>query len=161
MELEEKLQSKLYQSRVADLRDLAELSAIRSISVRVEELRVVEDIEELRAEINAPGFGERDGLQYRKVGITDVRPATDRTRSSTEAPKQRGIITSEYFLVSAVRRRVRMAGVVGSGGILREAVGIEKIVAVRLRFQGPERSNLVRFAGQFEIKAVHQLIVRQ
>src|ERR1700686_4688300 len=155
MELEEKLQSKLYQSRVADLRDLAEMSGLRSISV------LVEDIEELRAEINAPGFGERDGLQYRKVGITDVRPATDRTRSSTEAPKQRGIITSEYFLVSAVRRRVRMAGVVGSGGILREAVGIEKIVAVRLRFQGPERSNLVRFAGQFEIKAVHQLIVRQ
>lgn len=85
MELEEKLQCKLYKTRVADLRDLAKLPAIRSISIRVEKLRVIEDVEELRAEINAPGFGERDRLQYRKVGVADVRPATDCTTGITEA----------------------------------------------------------------------------
>jgi hypothetical protein len=36
---------------------LAELRAIRNVSVRVEELRVIEDVEELSAEINVPGFG--------------------------------------------------------------------------------------------------------
>src|ERR1700756_3722480 len=50
-------------------------------------------------------------------------------------------------------------GVIGS--ILREAIGIEKVVAVRLRPHSPEWGNLIWFARQFEIEAVHQFVIRQ
>src|SRR5207245_1417123 len=75
--LEEELKSKLYQPGVACLPDLAELLPVRGISVRVEELRVVEDIEELGAEINPLSLRQRDGLQYRKISIADMGSAAD------------------------------------------------------------------------------------
>jgi hypothetical protein len=61
-ELEEKLQCKLYKPRIANLRDLSKLGSIRSISIRVEELCVIEDVEELSPEVNVHGFGYRDRL---------------------------------------------------------------------------------------------------
>ena len=77
--LEEKLQRKLHQSGIAGLGDLSELRAIGKIAVWIEELGVVEDVEELGTEINAPGFRKPNGFQYRKIGVADVRSAADGT----------------------------------------------------------------------------------
>jgi hypothetical protein len=52
--LEKELQSKLYQPRVANLCDLAKLRAIREVSIGIEELCVIKDVEQLGAEINTP-----------------------------------------------------------------------------------------------------------
>src|SRR5215470_934761 len=50
---EEKLQGKLHQPRIACLCDLAKQRSVRSAAVRIEKLSVVENIEELGAEIHA------------------------------------------------------------------------------------------------------------
>src|SRR5437016_13753042 len=64
-QLEEKLHCKLYKPRVANLRDLPKLRPVRNIAVRIEELRMVEDVEELSPEINVGVFGYRNGLKDR------------------------------------------------------------------------------------------------
>src|SRR5438132_13364699 len=64
-QLEEKLHCKLYKPRVANLRNLPKLRPVRNIAVRIEELCMVEDVEELSTEINVVlsvnGIGLRDG----------------------------------------------------------------------------------------------------
>src|SRR6266568_3235582 len=59
-QLEEKLHCKLYKPRVANLRNLPKLRPVRNIAVRIEELCMVEDVEELSTEINVGVFGYRD-----------------------------------------------------------------------------------------------------
>src|ERR1700746_503979 len=54
---EKELQCKLHQARIFNLGYLAELRAIRRIPIRVEELCVIKDVEELRPEVNVHGFG--------------------------------------------------------------------------------------------------------
>src|SRR5213080_530306 len=49
-QLEEKLHCKLYKPRVPNLRDLPKMRPVRNIAVRIEELRMVEDVEELSPE---------------------------------------------------------------------------------------------------------------
>ena len=78
-QLEEKLHCKLYKPRVATLRDLPKLRPVRNIAVRIEELRMVEDVEELSPEINVGIFGYRNGLKDRKISVAEMRPAADRT----------------------------------------------------------------------------------
>src|SRR5258708_3005973 len=152
--LEVKLQCKLYKPRIANLRDLSKLGTIRSISIRVEELCVIEDVEELSPEVNVHCFGYRDRLQDGKITLAEVRPAADRTLSVSECPQQRGVIAPENGA-----RRAGGSAVIS--GILRETIGVEVIVSVRLRLQGTERCNLRRLAWQFEIKAIHQLVIGQ
>src|SRR5436309_709655 len=63
----------------ANLRDLPKLRPVRNIAVRIEELRMVEDVEELSPEINVGVFGYRNGLKDRKISVAEMRPAADRT----------------------------------------------------------------------------------
>src|SRR5438445_106772 len=71
------------------------------------------------------------------------------TRNTSESPK-----------MLKPRQRPRAAGrSTVIGGIVREAVGVEVIVSVRLRFHGTERGKLRRLTWQFEIEAVHQLVI--
>jgi hypothetical protein len=60
--LEKELQSKLYQPWVASLCDLAELRPVRCISIGRVELRVVKEIEKLRAEIEVFRFRQPNRL---------------------------------------------------------------------------------------------------
>ena len=80
MQLEKELQSKLHQTRVSHLRNLSELRSVREITVGIEELGMVEDIEELGSEINVLAFVDSEGLQDREIAVADMRAATDSTR---------------------------------------------------------------------------------
>src|SRR5256712_11963405 len=128
-QLEEKLHCKLYKPRVANLRDLPKLRPVRNIAVRIEELRMVEDVEELSPEINVGAFGYRNGLKDRKISVAEMRPAADRTFRGSKCPQQGRLKTFELRPRTARR-----------GGIIRrvvwEAVGGEVIVSVRLQFLG-------------------------
>src|SRR5207302_2139148 len=56
IKLELKFYSKLHQSRITHLIDLSELRTIREITVGIEKLRVIEDVEELSSEVNLLAF---------------------------------------------------------------------------------------------------------
>src|SRR5438046_1281373 len=56
----------------------------------------------------------------------------------------------------SARRKASLQIVQAAG---REPVGVEVIVSVRLRFHGTERGKLRRLTWQFEIEAVHQLVI--
>jgi hypothetical protein len=71
----------LYKPGIARLRHLPKLSPVRNIAVRVEELGMVENIEELGPEICVYSFGYRNGLEDSEVGIADPRPAAERALS--------------------------------------------------------------------------------
>ena len=139
---------------VAGLGHLAKLGTVARVAVGVKELRVVEDVEELGAEVNVFSLRELNRLQDRKIRLTDVRSAADGALGGAEGTKQCRVITSECWRGTAGWLR-------GIGGILCEAVGIEEIVAVRLRFLSVERCELCRLARQREIEAIHQLIICQ
>ena len=115
---------------------------------------MVKDVEELSPEINVHVFRYRDRLQDGKISLAEVRPAADRTFRGSERPQQRRVIAPENCA-----RRAGGSGVIS--GILRETIGIEVIVSVRLRLHGTERCDLRRLAWQFEIEAIHQLVIGQ
>src|SRR6266852_4643573 len=85
---EEKLQRKLHQPRIAGLCDLAKLRAIRRVAVRVEELRVIKDVEDFRTEIYALVLGYPEGFQYGEIRVADMRAAANRARRISDPPKQ-------------------------------------------------------------------------
>ena len=87
--LEVKLQSKLRQARVLDLRHLAKLGTVGAVAVRVKELCMVEDIEYLRSKFKARTFIDRNYLDSCEISFTDSRSATNRARgiaNKTEDP---------------------------------------------------------------------------
>src|SRR5262249_13902448 len=89
-----------------------------------------------------------------------MRAATDGARSISEAAKECGIVTSEDSLL---RTQICYVSLIVEGRIARilgEAIGVEKVVTMCLRFHRMERSNLIRLARQLEVKAIHQFIVR-
>src|SRR5580704_2310976 len=73
--LEIELQGKLHQARITRLRELAELRTITAVSIRIQELRVIEYVEEFGAKLHAFVFVDRNELEDRKVRIADVRTA--------------------------------------------------------------------------------------
>src|SRR5258708_3802786 len=103
---------------------------------------MVEDVEELGAEIDALGFRDLESLQQCKVGVADVRTTTDGSRCISDPTKKAGI----------------------NGRVLGKCTGIEGVVtqtaeASRLRLCCLERLQLVRLTWQLEVEAVHKLIV--
>src|SRR5579864_1176361 len=141
---EVKLQRKLYQPRVTNLCDLSELGPIRSISVRVEKLCVVEQVEELSPEIQVLVFRYCECLQDCEVSIAEVRPAANRALGSTKRTEQPRIVTSKHRSLRTQIIDISQSIECRSGGILSKAVGIEEIVAAGLRFQFVERCDLRR-----------------
>lgn len=76
--LKKEFQRELHQPRIAGLGNLAELRAVGEITIWIEELRMVEDVEELSAEINALRLGNSKRLHDGEICVADVRPAADR-----------------------------------------------------------------------------------
>src|SRR5258708_3779485 len=158
-QLEEKLQGKLHQARSFCLRNLSELRAVRTISVGVEKLSVIEDVEEFAAEIDALGCRQVEGLQYREVGVTDARAAANcafgagnRTQDLWEGSGVLGegvgveVLVGDYLAWSSTTGGIGRSSFVGAASVVR-IVGVE----------GPQLQRLTR---QFEVEAVHQLIIR-
>src|ERR1700685_155470 len=98
---------------------------------------MVENVEQFSATFHVRSLRDRDVLQDRKISLADVRAAADRPRSIANAAKQTGI-----------NRRV-----------FPKNVGIEEVIAMALRMLRMKRRELIGFAGQFEIEAVHELVV--
>lgn len=69
-----KLERELDQTGPASLRDFTE-SGVKTISVGIQELSVIESVEELSAEFQQFGLGECGSLQKRDVPIVDARSA--------------------------------------------------------------------------------------
>src|SRR5260370_30029203 len=135
--LEEKLQGKLHQARVASLSDLAELAAIATVSIGIEKLGMVEKVEYLAPKINPLRFRYMEALEHCKVRVADVRAAADGSRGISDPAKQAWI----------------------DGGVLGKGGRVEEVVAIALCMQCLEGLQLVRFARQLEIEAVHQFVV--
>ena len=72
----EELQTHLSDSRIASASHIAELAAAE-IPVRIEELRVIEHIEELRAKLNYHAFAHRSVLVQRHVPIVKAGSAEE------------------------------------------------------------------------------------
>src|SRR6476659_7908473 len=75
--LKVKFQRNLSNSRILCGEDAAALRWQFDIGVRIVELRVVERIESLRAELQRYRFRETEVLEDRKVPIVETRPAKD------------------------------------------------------------------------------------
>ena len=69
-----KFQSELHQPRASSLADLPE-RAIESITVGVQELRMIKRVEEFSTEFNRLGFAELGPLEKGNVPVVDPRPA--------------------------------------------------------------------------------------
>src|SRR5438128_9916283 len=109
---------------------------------------MVEDVEELSTEINVGAFGYRNCLKDRKISVAEMRPAADRTFRGSKCPQQGRLKTFELR-----PRTARRGGIIGSG--VCEAVGVEGIVSVRLRFHRTGRGELRGVTWECELGAVH------
>ena len=69
-----KLERELDQTGPASLRDFTE-SGVKTISVGILELSVIESVEEFSAEFQQFGLAKRCSLEKRDVPIVDARPA--------------------------------------------------------------------------------------
>src|SRR5580692_1533225 len=87
LKLEIKLQCKLRQTRIFDLRHLTKLRTICAVTVWVIELRVVEKIEQLRSKFEVRTLVDRNILNKRDIRVADSRPAADRARSAANITK--------------------------------------------------------------------------
>ena len=114
---------------------------------------MVEDIEKVSPKLEVLGLCDVRALQNRDVKIIDSRATALGALGITEGTKQSGVETAKPGIGSARRN-----GIVRS--ILGKAVRVEAIATVLARVLGVKRRKLSRFAGQFEIKAIHQFIVR-
>src|SRR5450755_2321477 len=75
--LEVELQGELHQARITRLCKLAELRPVAAVAVRIQELRVIENVEELGTKFHALVLVDRNELEDRKIRIADVRTAAD------------------------------------------------------------------------------------
>src|SRR5215831_19223734 len=77
-----KLQCELDLARVAGTLDAPEIRSIGDITIRVQELGRVEDVEELSAKLKAHGLFDRSNLLYREVKVIDARSAANIARAT-------------------------------------------------------------------------------
>src|SRR5207245_9012946 len=110
---------------------------VRNIAVRIEELCMFVDFEELSTEINVGAFGYRNCLKDRKISVAEMRPAADRTFRGSKCPQQGRLKKFELR-----PRTARRGGIIGT--VVCEAVGCEVRVSVVAGFDGTERGKLRR-----------------
>src|SRR5258708_2496276 len=77
---EVKLQCELHKSRITGPLDTAEIRTIRKISIRLEELRVVEGVKKLPAKINLVPFADGRALNKPNLPVINSMPAADGPR---------------------------------------------------------------------------------
>ena len=82
-----------------DTRHLAELRAIGGVAVRIIELRVIKDVEELRSEIHVHVLGNRESLQDREISVADMRSATFGASGSAEGSEKARLIAAKDGLL--------------------------------------------------------------
>src|ERR1700677_5239286 len=91
--LKEVFQSKLHQAGIACRRDSAECRrTIGKAAVRVREIGVIENVEDLRAELEILVLGKRDLFMQREVPVGKSRAAADcALRAVIELAQRRGL----------------------------------------------------------------------
>ena len=72
------------QARIADAFDAAKVRLAGDAAVGVNELGVVDDVEELSAELQARPLGQFRLLEHRDIEVVDARPAADGTRGVSD-----------------------------------------------------------------------------
>src|SRR6516225_3248172 len=83
--LEVKLQRKLHQAGITRPLHAAEVRSVRGVSIRLEELRMIERVEKLPAEVKLVSFSDRSALQEPKLPVVDAGSATNRSRRIADA----------------------------------------------------------------------------
>src|SRR5260370_580651 len=103
------LRADLPDARIARVGDHSEQVAAE-VAVRRSELRVVEDVEELTAELNRHGFGNRNSLRHPEIGVQDSgtvkKPAVRSAKASEGCGGERA---GEKIRVSAIWTRLPRA----------------------------------------------------
>src|SRR5207302_171473 len=107
----------------------AEIGAVSNVTVRLKELRVVEEIEELGAKLDALTFRNGRVLMQRKVPTTNARPAADGTFSVSKGTQRNSVIC--------------------------EQGRIEPVAAVFARILRLQRARLIGLTRKLEIEAIH------
>jgi len=139
LELEVQFQTELRQARGFDLSNLAKLRTVGAVAVRVIELRMVEDIEQLCSKFEVGTFVHHNVLDGRKIRFADSWSAADRAWRIAHLAKQPWLIATG----------IRVAGAGRVADVFRENLRIKVIVAVLLWLLSSEGRHLVRFAGVF------------
>src|SRR5580693_3055045 len=76
LNLEHKLQAYLTNARIARAGNHSEVAG-GEVARWIVELRVIEDVEELRAELNERAFGNGCGFFHREIGVKDAGAAEE------------------------------------------------------------------------------------
>ena len=87
--LEVELHRKLDYSRIKRVSDLPECGAGDGLVFSREEVRVIENIEELRTEFDVGAFRNLGPLNHAEIDIPEARPAYGRQRQGTNGARQR------------------------------------------------------------------------
>src|SRR5579864_1661712 len=127
--LKEQLQRELDQPWVACACHTAEIHAVGNVAIHFAELRVIDNIEEFRAEFEPHLLMNDRVLVQGEIEIVDAGPAADRSRRTAD----------------------------GSHGLRLKGVLRERVVARRARIQPLEWLHHVRLTRQLKIVTVHQL----
>ena len=67
----------------------AKVSAIADIAIRIQKLGVIEQIEELRAELDALVLADQGHFLQRKIKVVDAGSAADGARRSSQGAQSR------------------------------------------------------------------------
>ena len=81
----DELPAELPDARIAGIRDVAEAS-VTDIPTRIQELCVVENVEELRSNLEVHGLGDGNHLAYAQIGVVESRPVKESPVRCAERP---------------------------------------------------------------------------
>ena len=151
--LEVKLQCELHQAGIARPLYAAEVGPVREISVRLEELRVVEHVEKFTPELYPVAFSDIRILEYSDVRLEFAWAATNRPRCVTDGAEHDGS--------RVLRATTGIQGVLNRGvaEITVKRVRIETGVAWATRIKLLEWRDEVRLARGFEVETGIELVV--
>ena len=81
----------LHQAGIPRALHAPKIASIGEIAVRLEELRMVEDVEDFASELHAVALAHRRFFQYRQFRVERSRTTTDRARCVANAPERDGV----------------------------------------------------------------------